>query len=116
MTDPATLQVQSELAEDTIGLYIGRLSAMLAEMEPRRDPSELRTVLWLEGELRLAGADRARLFEYREAPDRLAGLIDLYHARLAALDTWRSHLGPVRLVDVPAQTAEILSTSRAKKG
>ncbi|MBI3375862.1 MAG: hypothetical protein HY017_29440 [Betaproteobacteria bacterium] len=90
MTTPITeLQVQSELAEDIIGTYIGRLSAdrARAEAAERQSPSTLRLsiILWLRAELRNAGLDRANLFEYRADPNRLKALVELYEQKLFAL-------------------------------
>jgi len=94
MADPATeLQVQSELAEDIIGTYIGRLSADLARVEAveKQSPSahRLSIIIWLKAELRNAGLDRAGLFEYRADPNGLKALIELYEQKLFALDQAR---------------------------
>ena len=91
MADAATeLQVRSELAEDVIGTYIGRLSAELARAEVAQKQSSstgrLSIIFWLNAELRNAGLDRAKLFEYKADPNGLEALIKLYDQRLFALE------------------------------
>ena len=90
MRDSATgLQVRSELAEDVIGTYIGRLNAALAGAEAARtlasSSQQLAVILWLNTELRNAGLDRAKLFEYQADLGRLDALIELYEQKLFAL-------------------------------
>jgi hypothetical protein len=90
MSSPATkLQVRSEIAEDVIGAYIGRLSAELTQAEKRQqEPASvqlLATIHWLKTELRDAGIDRATLFEHQSNPDGFEALIVVYRQKLAAI-------------------------------
>jgi hypothetical protein len=84
--DP-NLQVSAELAEDVIGAYIGRVSALLSRAAPgsgrQFDIQQLAANVWLQGELFIAAADRARLFE-RDRED-LEAIVHLYRSRLIAL-------------------------------
>jgi hypothetical protein len=83
------LQIRSELAEDILATYTGRLSAAVARAEAAQKHSSsvrrLAVILWLNTELRNAGVDRARLFEYETDSSRLEALIDLYEQKLFAL-------------------------------
>lgn len=90
MADAATeLQVRSELAEDVIGTYIGRLSAELARAERSQAQSasahQLAIILWLREELRNAGRDRAKLSEHQADPMGLEAFTELYDQKLFAL-------------------------------
>ena len=90
MVNPTTeLQIRSELAEDVIGTYIGRLSADLSQAKAAEKQSSsihrLSIIFWLKAEIRNAGFDRGSLFEYRDDPDGLDALIELYEQKLFAL-------------------------------
>jgi hypothetical protein len=86
---PEELQLRFERAQDTIGAYIEMLSSALASADSAQRQSPcvdgLAAILWLEEEIRTAGAERAKLFEHRKIPNGLEALVQLFEQKRFAL-------------------------------